>query len=78
MQITPLFGLWWRRSNEIQSLIPKTSGERSSQELIDLITALTPVIKKYYPTLNAKGLVDDVANTLKEVLSTPPPVNLQS
>lgn len=73
MQLLPLVGLYWRRSKELSALVPKAASDKSSQEILDLLTALAPVVKKYYPTLNANGLVDDVIATMKEVLAPPPP-----
>lgn len=71
MQIRPLIGLWWRRGDQIAALMPHDNSTKSSQVMIDLINALTPVIKKHRPDLNDKGLMDDVADTFKQVLAPP-------
>lgn len=75
MQVFPLLGFYLRRSSEIEALVDK-GADGNSHLVLDLVNAAVPLLKKYYPALNEKGLLDDIASTLKEVLAPPtvPPV----
>ena len=68
MNLMPLVGFYWKHGNQINSLIPK-SGVGQTSLLLDVATAMAPVIKKHWPQLNANGLTDDALSTLKEVLT---------
>jgi hypothetical protein len=73
MQVMPLIGFYFRRSQEIEKLLD--SGASSDGHLVlDVLHAVVPLLKKYYPALNKAGLLDDVVTTLTEVLATSPAV----
>lgn len=73
MQLLPLVGFYWRRNQQISKLVDSGShSDQSSHLLLDIANAAVPILKKYKPDLNAEGLLDDVLNTLKEVLLPPP------
>jgi hypothetical protein len=70
MQVVPLLGFYLRRGSEIEALLDKGTSS-DSHLILDLLDAGMPLLKKYYPDLNEKGLLDDIATTLKEVLAPP-------
>ena len=73
MNLLPLVGLYWRRSQQIDKLVGSGAhSDGTSHLVIDVLTAATPLLKKYWPAINEEGLLDDVVSTLKEVLSPPP------
>jgi hypothetical protein len=73
MQVMPLIGFYFRRSQEIEKLLD--SGASSDGHLaLDVLHAALPLLKKYYPALNKDGLLDDVVTTLTEVLAAAPAV----
>ena len=73
MQVMPLIGFYFRRSQEIEKLLD--SGASSDGHLVlDVLHAVVPLLKKYYPELNKAGLLDDVVTTLTEVLAISPAV----
>ena len=74
MQIIPLLGFYMRRGSQIEVLIDKGAQPGNSHLVLDIVAAVEPLLKKYYPALNDKGLLDDVISTLKEVLAPPAPV----
>jgi len=70
MNLLPLVGFYWRRSQDIEKLVG--SGHSGDSHLItDLLEANAPLLKKYWPALNENGLLDDALATLKEVLAPP-------
>lgn len=72
MQLLPLVGFYWRRNQEISALVASGhSSDQSSHIVLDIAAAAVPLLKKYYPSLNKDGLLDDALNTLKEVLAPP-------
>ena len=72
MQIMPLLGLYMRRGSQIEALVDKGANTGGNSHLVlDIVAAVEPLLKKYYPALNDKGLLDDVVATLKEVLAPP-------
>jgi hypothetical protein len=77
MNVFPLVGFWWRRSQQIEALLERPGGKPSpgrSSFVLDLATALVPIVKKNWPQLNENGLLDDALATAKEVFApTPPP-----
>jgi hypothetical protein len=75
MQLLPLVGFYWRQNQTIAKLVGPSQSDKSSREAIDLAAAAVTFLKKYYPALNENNLLDDALNTLKEVLTPPPPIN---
>ena len=71
MQIMPLLGFYMRRGSQIEALVDKGNLPGGSHLVLDIVAAIEPLLKKYYPALNDKGLLDDVVSTLKEVLAPP-------
>ena len=76
MQIMPLVGFYWKHGTQINAMIPKSNTAGQPSLLLDVATALAPVIKKHWPELNANGLTDDALSTLKEVLAPDTPLSL--
>ena len=77
MQLTPLLGFAWRQNQTLKALFGHGNPDpKQPQEIIDSVTAMLPVLKRYYPALNTNGMLDDALATLKEVLA--PPVNIQN
>ena len=70
MQVFPLLGFYLRRSSEIEALVDK-GADGNSHIILDLVNAAVPLLKKYYPALNEKGLLDDMVVTLQAVLAPP-------
>ena len=70
MQVMPLLGFYMRRGSQIEALVDKGS-TGNSHLVLDIVAAIAPLLKKYYPALNDKGLLDDAVQTLKDVLATP-------
>ncbi len=74
MQLLPLVGFYWRRNQEISALVASGHGsDQSSHIILDIANAAMPLVKKWYPNLNKDGLLDDLLNTMKEVLAPPAP-----
>lgn len=73
MNLLPLVGFYWRRNQQIEKLVSSgKNSDGSSHFVLDVMTAATPILKKYCPILNEDGLLDDALTTLKEVLAPPP------
>lgn len=77
MQLLPLVGFYWRRNQQLDKLVAQgQSGD--SHIVVELAEAIVPLMKKYYPALNADGLLDDALTTLKDVLAPPENTTPQS
>jgi hypothetical protein len=55
-----------RRGSQISAMLE--SGGNSSDLFMEIVSQAMPIVKKYYPHLNADGLLDDVYTTLQQVL----------
>lgn len=71
MNWKPLLGFFWKHGEQISEMLPKSGTAGQSSLLLDVTTALAPVVKKHWPQLNANGLCDDAVTTMKEVLAPP-------
>lgn len=71
MQVLPLIGFYWRRNQQLSSLLAQGQSN-DSHIVIDVASMVVPLLKKYYPALNSDGLLDDLLTTLKEVFATTP------
>jgi hypothetical protein len=67
----PLVGFYWRHGAQINAMIPKSGTGEQASLVLDVATAMVPIIKKHWPQLNAEGLCDDALTTLREVLAPP-------
>jgi hypothetical protein len=65
MRIIPLAEYYEKHSDQIEAMIPVAKPGESSL-LLDFATALVPIIKKHWPSLNANGLLDDTLDLLKQ------------
>ena len=72
MQLLPLIGFYWRRNQQLDTLLTKGQSG-NSHIVIDVAVVIVPLLKKYYPALNADGLLDDALKTLQEVFASPAP-----
>lgn len=73
MNFMPIGGFYWKHGTQINAMLPKSGTAGQSSLLLDVATALAPVIKKHWPELNVNNLTDDALQTLKDVL-TPTPI----
>ena len=80
MQVLPLVGFYWRRSQQLDALL--SQGQSSNSHIvIDVANVVVPLLKKYYPAFNAGGLLDDALKTLQEMFvpdvqpTVPPPLS---
>ena len=69
MNLMPVVGFYWKHGSQINAMIPKSGTAGQSSLILDVATAMAPVIKKHWPQLNENGLCDDALSTLKEVLT---------
>jgi hypothetical protein len=61
VQILPWVGFYYRQHEQLAKLTAGGDGTA----LLDIATALEPVIKKHWPQLNENGLLDDLLATLQ-------------
>lgn len=68
MNILPAMSFYLRRHEQIRAL----SGTLSSNPgaVVAVAVALVPVIKKYWPQLNADNILDDALTTLQQTLES--------
>lgn len=71
MNLMPLVGFYWKHGPRINTLMAANSGAGQSSLLLDVVTAMAPIVKKHWPQLNTDGLIDDGLATVKEVLGPP-------
>lgn len=74
MNIMPLVGFYWKHGTQIEAMFSSGSSPDGSHLILDVATALAPVIKKHWPKLNENNLLDDGVATLRELLAPPAPV----
>ena len=67
MNFMPLVGFYWKHGTQINTMLAKGGNQPSL--VLDVATAMAPVIKKHFPQFNADNLCDDALATLKEVLT---------
>ncbi len=73
MNIMPAVGFWWKHGTQLQEMFAGKS--HGSPLVLDVVTALQPVIKKHWPQYNQDNLLDDAVAMLREMM-TPPPLNI--
>lgn len=66
-KILLLGGFYLRRNQQIKKMLE--SGSNNSDLLMEIVTQAMPILKKYYPQLNADGFLDDVYTTLQSLLA---------
>ena len=66
----PILLFLLKHSQQLHDLLSKGGTPEGSHIVVDIATALLPVVKKNWPALNANGLLDDALSLLKEQLST--------
>ena len=69
MNIEPLAGFAWRRSSEIITLFDSGASPDGTHKLLDVAAVMVTLSKKWWPHLNANGLIDDAYATLQKVLA---------
>ncbi len=70
MNLLPLVGFYWRRHGELEALVARGhSVDGSTHVVLDIASAAVPLLKRYYPALNANGMLDDALVTLRQVLT---------
>jgi hypothetical protein len=74
MNIMPLVGFYWKHGSQIEAMFSGGSTPDGSHLLLDVASALAPVVKKHWPQLNADNLLDDGVATLRALLAPPPAV----
>lgn len=67
MNVMPAVSFYMRRHKQLTSI-----SKNSPEMILDLAKILVPFIKKYWPQLNDRGLLDDVLHTLDAVFSSDP------
>jgi hypothetical protein len=70
MQVIPLLEFYLKHRSQIEELASKPLAPGESSLVIDLVDALSPVVKKHYPASNAEGLLDDAVATLKAAMAS--------
>ena len=61
MNIVPLIGFWYRHHDQLSALV---ADGKNHGMVLDFLKTNLPLIKKYYPQLNANGILDDLVTTL--------------
>ena len=78
MNVMPIIGFYYRQHGEIEKQLARAGGGNGSPVVLALAEAAIPVVKKFWPSLNENGLLDDALATLKEVLAPPDQVTSNS
>lgn len=74
MNFMPIVGFYWKHGSQINAMVSKSGKPGEPSLLLDVATALAPVIKRHWPQINDNNLTDDALATLKEVLDPNIPV----